>query len=92
MEKSDIMSEKGFIYILEKYPFYEGSRIVFVSDNIERTLAEFEKIKEPGYGYMIKKYPTDIFWDDYRFGEIVKHQELRADGLYDWNGDDWQMI
>lgn len=85
-----MMSEKRFVYILEDYPFYEGSSVLFVSDNLERTLAEYEKIeKKQGYGYLITKYPLNVFCDDYRFGETVKHQEFREDGLYEWTGDDW---
>lgn len=87
------MSRKRFIYILKNYPFYEGSSILFVSDNLERTLAEYEKIiKKQGYGYTINKYPINVFCDDYGFGETVKHQEFREDGLYEWNGDDWVKL
>ena len=87
------MSEKRFIYILEKYPFFEGSRILFVSDSFERTLAEFEKIeKEQGYGYIIKKYPINVFCEDYSFTYIVKQQEFREDGMWEWTGDDWVRI
>lgn len=87
------MTEKRFIYILEKYPFYEGGRILFVSDNLERTLTEYEKIiKKQGYGYVITKYPLNVFCDDYRFGETIKHQEFREDVLYEWNGEDWTKL
>lgn len=87
------MSEKQFIYILEKYPFYEGSSILLVSNNLEKTLAEYEKIeKKQGYGYMITKYLLNVFCDDYQFGEIIKHQEFRADGLYEWNGYDFIQV
>lgn len=87
------MSEKRFIYILKNYRFYDGSRILFVSDNLERTLAEYEKIeKKQWHGYLIKKYPLNVFCDDYRFGEIIKNQEFREDGLYEWNGNDWVKI
>ena len=85
--------EKRFIYILKKYPFYEGSRTLFVSDNLEKTLAEYEKIeKKQGYGYTIEKYPLNMFSDDYHFGETVKHQEFRENGLCEWNGDDWGKL
>lgn len=78
---------------MKNYLFYDGSRILFVSDNLEKTLVEFEKIeKKKGYGYSITKYPIDVFCDDYRFGEIVKHQEFREDGIWEWNGDDWVKL
>lgn len=88
------MSEsKRFIYILENYLFYDGSRILFVSENLERTITEYGKIvKKQGYGYVIKKYPINVFCDDYWFGETVKHQEFREDGLYEWTGDDWVKL
>lgn len=78
---------------MKNYPFYEGSRILFVSDNLERTLEEYENIeKKQGYGYEIEKYPINVFCDDYSFGETVKHQEFREDGFYEWTGDDWVKL
>lgn len=87
------MSEKRFVYILENYLFYDGSSILFISDNPKKTLVEFEKTeKKQGYGYTIKKYPLNVFCDDYRFGEKIKHQEFREDGLWEWNDDDWVKL
>ena len=89
LQKENNDYEKRFIYILKNYPFYEGGTTLFVSDNLERALAEYEKIeKKQGYGYIIKKYPLNVFCDNYWLGETVKHQEFCEDGVYEWTGDD----
>lgn len=76
---------------------YDEEWYLFDSTTISKQLveeqAEYEKIeKKQGYGYTINKYPINVFCEAHWFGETVKHQEFREDGLYEWTGDDWVKL
>lgn len=58
------------VYVLEKYPFYEGGTIIMVSADLEKVKDCFKEIvdlKKEGYGYYIKKYELGkkYSWSDY---------------------------
>lgn len=77
-----------FVYVFKEYPFYEASKIRFISDNLEKTIVEFDKIiKKEGYGYIIEKYPLNVFCDCWRCGETIKHIEFRENGIFSWDNE-----
>ena len=59
------MIEKRYCYILEKYPFYEGSKILMISASCDEItthfIKEFRKLND-GYGLIVTRY---------EFGNII---------------------
>ena len=56
-------------YILEKYPFYEGSDIIMISDDYDKVKKLFDKLVESsktGYGYHISEYECGKDYTSYK--------------------------
>lgn len=59
------IKEKHYIYILEEYPFYEGSTILIVSDRYIDVKTTFDNIaNKKGYGYHITKYELGVYYEE----------------------------
>ena len=61
------MSEKRYCYVLEKYPFYEGSEILMVSASCDEItthfIKEFRKLND-GYGLIVTIYEFGKLYDN----------------------------
>lgn len=60
------MSTK-YCYVLEKYPFYEGSEVLMVSASCDEItthfIREFRKLND-GYGLVVTRYEFGKLYDD----------------------------
>lgn len=60
------MSTK-YCYVLEKYPFYEGSEVLMVSASCDEItthfIREFRKLND-GYGLIVTRYEFGKLYDD----------------------------
>ena len=76
-----------FVYVLKKYPFYDASAIIMISENYEKVKEHFNKIvdkTDSGYGYVIRKYRLDEVYSLVNDGEPIDWVTID----YDWRFKD----
>lgn len=75
------LNEKQHVYVLEEYPFYEGSNIIMISKKYTKTKEKLLKLpKKLGYGYRIRKYELDKDYTIRINAESIIWIELDYDG------------
>lgn len=86
------MREQRFVYVLKKYPFYEGSTILMISEDYDKVREYFDELeKKRGYGFYIAKYELGKRYTSIiDSGETIIHYKIDYDGeVCEWTGDDW---
>ena len=81
-----------FVYVLKKYPFYEGSTILMISEDYDEVREYFDELeKKGGYVFEIVKYELGKKYTSIiDSGKTIIHFKIDYDGnVKVWNGDEW---
>lgn len=76
------MTDNQYVYILSRYPFYEGESVLMVSSSYDEIIShftrEFRKL-ESGYGLVVSQYEFGKLYDK-DYPKTIRHIERNYNG------------